>query len=45
MLHTKFRGNWPAGYGEEEKHHINKFSFQSIMYLKAYLQNLVKNGP
>ena len=60
MLHTKFRGNHPAGSGEEDfegfyhiwawlpswscdQHHINDFFIS--MYLKAYIQNLVRNGP
>ena len=56
MLHT-FRENWPAYSGEEDffkvftiyghgahldQHHIKKFHY---MYLKAYIQNLVQNGP
>ena len=56
MLHTKFRGNPPAGSGEDfegfyhiwtwrscDQHHINTIFIS--MYLKAYIQNLVKNCP
>ena len=56
MLHTKFRRNRLTGSWKEysvfchiwtwqpsrshDQHHVNGFS-----YIKAYIQNLVENGP
>ena len=56
MLHTKFCGNRPAGSGEKDffriftiygPGHVTSLISKIFisMYLKAYIPNLVKNGP
>ena len=59
MLHTKFRGNRPAGSREVFEGILPYMCMAAIlvmrltsdqyifisMYLKAYIQNLVTNGP
>ena len=59
MLHTKFRGNQPAGYGVKDflrvftiyghgghLGHVTSTILMNFfsMYLKAYIQNLVKTA-
>ena len=55
MLHTKFRGNQPTGSGEEDvlrvftiywhgSHLGNVTSIMSLIFMKAFIQNLVQNG-
>ena len=46
MLHTKFRGNRPAGSGEDIQRVFTVCWHQIFisLYLKAFIQNLVQIG-